>query len=138
MNERQLKAHMSTAFIYAKLSRCERKKVGCVIIKDNNIISIGYNGSPKGWDNTCEDCNNQTMPHIIHAEANAILKLARTQGGGKDSSVFITCSPCISCALLLATMEVKEVYYSEVYRGTEGIELLLQHNIPVYNLTINQ
>jgi len=138
MNERQKKAHMLAAYTYADLSYCERKKVGCVIVKDDKIISIGYNGAPSGWDNGCEDCNNVTKPHIIHAEANAILKLAKSSGGGKGSTVFVTCAPCLPCALMLSTVEISEVYYAEEYRGTDGIELLLQHNIPVYQLNPKQ
>lgn len=137
MNERQQKAHMTAALGYSQLSYCERKKVGCVIVKNNSIISIGYNGTPQGWDNTCEDCNNKTHPHVIHAEANAILKLARYGGDGDGCSIFITHSPCVSCAMLIATIGAKEVYYSELYRDDGGIQLLLQHNIPVYHLPLN-
>ena len=111
MKNRYAIAHMKTAYAYAELSHAKRLRVGCVIVKDDRIISIGFNGTPPGWDNVCEDTNGKTKPEVIHAEANAIAKLAKTTGGGKGSSVFITHSPCLGCAKQLATMEVKEVFF---------------------------
>lgn len=124
-------AHMHSAFNYAELSYCEKKKVGCVIVKENRIISIGYNGTPPGWANCCEDKDGKTLPHVYHAEANAIAKLACSPESGENASVFITCSPCIDCAKLLAQIGVKEVYYAEEYKsatseakGISGLEFL--------------
>ena len=138
-------AHMQSALIYAELSHCERKKVGCVVVRDNTIISIGYNGTPPGWDNCCEDEHGNSKPEVIHAELNAIAKLAAIKGGGKDASVFITCSPCIDCAVLLAAVGVREVYYAEDYvaarstlKSRTGLGHLAQCGIPTYHLPIKQ
>lgn len=136
---------MQSAFTYAELSHCNRKKVGCVVVKDNRIISIGYNGTPPGWDNCCEDENNRTKPEVIHAEVNAIAKLAKSNESGEGASVFITCSPCIDCAMLLAATNVKEVYYAEDYAAARsaakgektGVDHLAACNIPSYYLPIN-
>lgn len=137
MKSKYLKAHMATAFEYAKLSHCQRRKVGCVFVKDDRIISIGYNGSPPGWDNVCEDENNNTKPEIIHAEANAIAKLAKTTESGEGSTVFITLAPCLNCAKQLAAMDVAEVYYGEKYRNTDGVEHLHKRGIPTYYIETN-
>jgi dCMP deaminase len=108
------------------------------MVKDDRIISIGFNGTPPGWDNCCEDDNNTTKPEVYHAESNAIAKLAKGIESGKGASVFVTCAPCIDCAKLLAQIEVKEVYYSEEYRGTAGIDHLTARGIPTYKLTLIQ
>lgn len=138
MKKKYLQAHMKTAYNYADLSYCERKKVGCIIVKDDRIISIGYNGTPKGWANVCENDIDQTLPEVFHAEANAIAKLARSHESGKDAYVFITCAPCIHCAKLLAQIEVKQVYYVEEYRGTEGIEFLKKCKIKIRRLKLGE
>lgn len=144
MNPRIQKAHMRSAFNYAELSRCERKKVGCVVVKDGRIISIGYNGTPPGWDNCCEDTEGRTKPEVLHAEINAVAKLAKSNESGEDSSVFLTCSPCIDCATVLAAIGVREVYYAEDYVGASrsleknitGIEHLKKCGIPIIHLPI--
>lgn len=133
------RAYMKTAYNFAELSYCVRRKVGCVIVKDDRIISIGYNGTPPGWENCCEDENNKTLPHVIHAEANAIAKLAKTEGGGIGSTVFVTTAPCIECAKQLATIGIKELYYAEDYRGlVEGIHFLQKCGVPVSKLPITE
>lgn len=124
MKKRLITAHMKAAYVYADLSRCKRKKVGCVLVKNETIISIGYNGTPPGWNNKCEDKNGKTLPYVYHAEANSIAKLARSHESGEDASAFITCAPCIDCAKLIAQSGIKEVFYNEEYRGTEGLQFL--------------
>jgi dCMP deaminase len=138
MKEKMIIAHMKVAFEYAKLSTCNRLKVGCIIVKNDSVISIGYNGTPPGWDNCCEDDQGITKPEVLHAEANAIAKLAKGQGDGKNASVFITHAPCIECAKQLASIGVKEVFYSIDYRNTKGIEFLQKCNIPNKKIEIGE
>ncbi len=122
---------MRVAYIYAKLSYCKRRQVGCVVVKENRIISIGYNGTPSGWPNICEDENNKTFPYVYHAETNAISKLARSNESGREAAIFITTNPCLDCAKLIAQTGIKEVYYTESYRDNEGIEFLRKSSILV-------
>jgi len=122
---------MEVAYVFAKNSYCDKKKVGCVIVKNDTIISVGYNGSPSGWDNCCEDDNNKTLPHILHAEENALIKMARSHESSVGAEMFITMSPCLPCAKLLSEVGLKKVYYAEEYRGTEGLEHLRARGIPV-------
>lgn len=145
MKEKEARAHMLSAYNYADLSYCIRKKVGCVIVKDNRIISIGYNGTPPGWDNCCETEDGKSKPEVIHAELNAIGKLAKSTESGKGASVFVTCEPCIECAVLISVSGIAEVYYAEKYvgsksseRGMEGVEYLERCNIPVHFWSVKQ
>jgi dCMP deaminase len=115
---------MKCAENFSELSYAKRLKVGAVIVKDHRIISIGYNGTPRGWDNTCEDENYNTKLEVIHAEMNCITKLAQSGESGKDSVMFITHSPCVSCAKAIYGSGVKKVYYKNVYRDKSGIEFL--------------
>lgn len=131
MKIRYAKAHMRVAHIYAELSHCKRKQVGCVIVKDDRIISIGFNGTPSGWDNCCETNENVTKKETLHAEANALMKLARNHESGEGAVAFITCSPCIDCAKLIAQTGISEVFYAEEYRGTEGLDFLDKCNLKV-------
>lgn len=131
MKEKYKIAHMKAAYVYAELSHCKRKQVGCVIVKGTRLISIGYNGTPEGWDNCCEDEMGNTKPEVLHAELNAIGKLAEENGGGKDAALFVTMSPCLPCAVLIKRAGIKEVYYHEEYRGTEGIDFLQECGIHV-------
>ena len=125
MKYKFINAHMRVAFIYAELSHCVRRKVGCVIVKDDKVISIGYNGTPSGFPNTCETPDGSTtLPITIHAECNAISKLARGNESGEDASLFVTLAPCVQCALLIIQSGIREVYYAEEYRDTAGIQLL--------------
>jgi len=135
MKEKFLHAHMDAAFVYSKLSYCVRKQVGCVIVKNDRIISIGYNGMPPGWENVCEDDNGLSKPEVIHAEANAVAKLARSNDSAEGATCFITCGPCLPCAKLLHSAGVKEVYYAEEPRGVEGgVEHLHACNVKVEQL----
>jgi dCMP deaminase len=123
---------MDVAEITSKLSHARRMKVGAVIVKDRNIISFGYNGMPSGMDNNCEDevrnvYNDSTLttkPEVIHAEANAICKLARQGNSGQDASMFITIAPCVECAKLIIQTGIKNVYYGQQYRDNTGLNLL--------------
>ena len=131
---------MKTARLFAEHSSAVRKKVGAVIVKDDRIISIGYNGMPSGWDNTCEELKPQSFPHepalvtkpeVLHAESNAIAKLAKSSESGDGASMFITCSPCIDCAKMIYQSGIKEVFYGEKYRDNAGIEFLYKCGINV-------
>lgn len=122
---------MEAAEVYASLSSAKRLKVGAVVVKDNRIISIGYNGTPSGWNNKCEDEHGKTKPEVIHAEANAILKLAASNESGKDAAIFITHAPCRDCAKLIQGAGIKDVYYGEDYRDSSGVYFLKACNIHV-------
>ena len=130
MKEKWIDAYMDTAERFAKLSSAERLKVGAVVVKDNRIISIGYNGMPAGWDNNCEE-EGKTKDEVIHAEANAIIKLARDGERGNGSSLFCTHAPCIECAKLIAGAGIKEVYYREQYRKDNGTMFLTNSGVKV-------
>ena len=131
MNKRMIDAHMKVAEIYANLSHAKRLKVGSIVVKDNRVVSIGYNGTPSGWDNNCEDKNYKTKPEVIHAEANAIAKLARTNESGLDSEMFITHAPCIECAKLIFAAGIKSVYFKNFYRESNGLQFLKNCNVKV-------
>ena len=130
MKAKWIDAYMDTAERFARLSSAERLKVGAVVVKDNRIISIGYNGMPAGWDNTCEE-EGKTKDEVIHAEANAIIKLARDGERGNGSSLFCTHAPCIECAKLIAGAGIKEVYYREQYRKDNGTMFLTNSGVKV-------
>lgn len=122
------------ARIWAENSYCERRKVGALVVKDKMIISDGYNGTPSGFENKCEDSNNVTHPYVLHAEANAITKLARSSNNSDGSTLYVTASPCIECAKLIIQAGIKKVVYAEKYRLTDGIDLLAQAGIEVIYL----
>jgi dCMP deaminase len=107
------------------LSHCVRSKVGAVLVKDGNIISFGYNGTPSGMDNSCEE-DNITFPHVIHAECNAILKAAKTGNSVDGSTLYLTLSPCLDCSKLILQSAIKRVVYLNEYRNTQGIDFLKQ------------
>ena len=137
MKSKNAKAHMHVAYIYANLSHCNRRKVGCVIVKHDSIIAIGYNGTPSGEDNCCEDDNTKlTKDTVIHAEDNALRKLTKQYESAIGSDVFVTTAPCKLCAVRLADAGVKKVYYSELYQNTDGIQYLRKRNIEVEQLQI--
>jgi dCMP deaminase len=117
-------AYMDTAERFASLSTAKRLQVGAIVVKDNRIISIGYNGMPSGWDNECEDQSNKTKPEVIHAEANAIAKLARSTESGLGAEMYVTHAPCIECAKQIYTAGVTKVYYKNEYRSDDGIKFL--------------
>ena len=129
-------AHMKVAEVYAELSSAKRLKVGCVIVKDNRIISIGYNGMPSGWDNVCEhldylDGKLTTKREVLHAETNAIAKLAQSTESGRDAELYVTVSPCIECAKLIHQVGISKVYYRNEYRNCSGLEFLSKCDIIV-------
>ena len=140
MKKKWVDAFMDTAERFAELSSAKRLKVGAVVVKDNRIISIGYNGMPAGWTNECEDeirypdaegVTLKTKDEVIHAEANAILKLARDGESGNGADLFCTHAPCINCAKLIYGAGIKKVYYRESYRDTFGTDFLSKCNIEV-------
>jgi dCMP deaminase len=127
---------MQAAHVYAKCSTALRLNVGALIVKDDRIISIGYNGMPSGWDNVCEDDNNKSRPEVLHAESNAIAKLAKSSESGDGSAIFITHSPCLDCAKMIYQSGIKQVYYSNEYRSTDGVDFLNKCNITVEQLIV--
>lgn len=110
--------------IWAENSYCERRKVGALIVKDKMIISDGYNGTPAGFENVCEDENGITKPYVLHAEANAITKVARSNNSSEGATMYVTASPCIECAKLIIQSGIRRVVYKDLYRITSGIDLL--------------
>ena len=123
--------YLRMAAIWAENSYCERRQVGALIVKDKMIISDGYNGTPSGFENICEDENGVTKPYVLHAEANAITKIACSNNNSKDATLYVTASPCIECAKLIIQAGIKRIVYSEKYRLTDGIELLEKAKIDV-------
>lgn len=123
--------YLRMASIWAENSYCERRKVGALVVKNKMIISDGYNGTPSGFENVCEDSNNVTKPYVLHAEANAITKLARSNNNSDGSTLYVTSAPCIECAKLIIQAGIKRVVYGEKYRLEEGLDLLRRANIEV-------
>ncbi len=121
--------YLEMARIWAKNSYCQRRQVGALVVKDSMIISDGYNGTPSGFENICEDENNVTKPYVLHAEANAITKLARSSNNSDGATIYITASPCIECAKLIIQAGIKRVVYAEKYRLTDGVDLLKRASI---------
>jgi len=124
------------AEVWAENSHCKRNKVGCLIVKDRRIISDGYNGTPSGFNNECEDCNNTTLPTVLHAEANAITKLAKSTNTSEGSTLYVTLSPCFDCAKLIIQSGIKRIVYSETYRNTDSFELFREANIEIIKIEI--
>jgi len=122
--------YMQTAYQFAQLSYAERRKVGCVIVKDHQVISFGYNGMPHGFDNTCED-GNVTNPAVLHAESNAIMKVAKSTMSCVGAELYTTTCPCFGCAKLIIQAGIKMVYYTEEYRDMSGVDLLETAGIEV-------
>ena len=128
------KRYLQMARVWAQNSYCQRRQVGALVVKDCMIISDGYNGTPSGFENVCEDDNGVTKPYVLHAEANAITKLARSSNNSSGATIYITASPCIECAKLIIQAGIKRVVYGERYRLTNGIELLERAGIEVIYL----
>jgi len=122
---------------WSKLSHCERKKVGALIVKDRMIISDGYNGTPTGFDNCCEDDDGDTKWHVLHAEANAILKVASSTQSCKDATLYITLSPCKQCSKLIHQAGFIRLVYTEKYKDTSGLDFLEKTNIELVHLPMN-
>lgn len=128
--------YMRMARIWAENSYCERRKVGALLVKDKMIISDGYNGTPAGFENVCEDENYASKPYVLHAEANAITKIARSNNSSDGATLYVTASPCIECAKLIIQAGIKRVVYGEQYRIMDGVELLERAGIEVVFLEI--
>ena len=133
---------MKAAEVYSQLSSAVRLQVGCVVVKDNTIIGIGYNGMPSGWDNNCEDeiiieedekfiKGLKTKPEVLHAETNALAKIARSTNSSDGASMFITHAPCLDCAKLVYQSGIKSVYYRNSYKNTDGLDFLIKCNVEV-------
>ncbi len=142
MKQKFVDAHMAAAEVYSRLSSAIRLKVGCVVVKDNTIIGIGYNGMPSGWDNNCEDeiiveedekfiKGLKTKPEVLHAETNALAKIAKSTNSSDGASMFITHAPCIDCAKLVYQSGINSVYYRNSYKNTEGLDFLKKCNIKI-------
>lgn len=121
--------YLRMAQIWAENSYCQRRKVGALIVKDKMIISDGYNGTPVGFENVCEDENDHTKPYVLHAEANAITKVAQSNNSSNGATLYVTSSPCIECAKLIIQSGIKRVVFNEIYRLTDGIELMRRAGI---------
>lgn len=132
------KRYIRMASIWAENSYCQRRKVGALIVKDKMIISDGYNGTPSGFENICEDENNKTKPYVLHAEANAITKVAKSNNSSLGATLYVTASPCIECAKLIIQAGIRRVVYSENYRSVDGIELLQKAGIDVAFIELNE
>ena len=127
------KNYLDMAAIWAKNSYCKRRQVGALLVKNRMIISDGFNGTPSGFENQCEDENNTTKPYVLHAEANAITKVAKSGNSSEGATLYITTAPCIECAKLIIQAGIVRVVYAEEYRMSEGIELLKRAGIEVIN-----
>ncbi|MBR5481443.1 MAG: dCMP deaminase family protein [Bacteroidaceae bacterium] len=126
--------YLRMACIWSENSYCTRRQVGALIVKDKMIISDGYNGTPSGFENICEDENDVTFPYVLHAEANAITKIARSGNNSQDSTLYVTDSPCIECAKLIIQAGIKRVVYKRAHRLTDGVDLLLKAGIEVTHM----
>ena len=123
--------YLEMAAIWAKNSYCKRRQVGALIVKDRMIISDGYNGTPAGFENICEDENGITKPYVLHAEANAISQVAKSGNSSEGSTLYVTASPCLECSKLIIQAGIKRVVYRDEYRLTDGIDLLKRAGIEV-------
>ena len=139
MKPKLIKAYMKTAETFAELSHARRLHVGAIVVKDDRIISIGYNGMPAGWDNNCEDViqhsddttSLKTKPEVLHAETNAISKLAKSSESGAGATIFITHAPCLDCAKLIYQSGINSVFYRSSYRSDDGVKFLKQSGVKV-------
>ncbi len=130
--------YLRMARIWAENSYCQRRKVGALVVKNKMIISDGYNGTPSGFENQCEDENNVTKSYVLHAEANAITKLARSSNNSENATLYVTASPCIECSKLIIQAGIKRVVYGEKYRLEDGINLLKKAGIEVIYLNTDE
>jgi len=128
--------YLRMAQIWAENSYCKRRQVGALIVKDKMIISDGYNGTPVGFENVCEDENDHTKPYVLHAEANAITKVAQSNNSSNGATLYVTSSPCIECAKLIIQAGIKRVVFNEIYRLTDGIELMKRAGIECIQIDI--
>ena len=129
------KSYLRMAQIWAENSYCERRKVGAILVKDKMIISDGYNGTPAGFENVCEDTDGTTKPYVLHAEANAITKVARSNNSSEDSTLYGTASPCVGCAKLIIQSGIRRVVFNDLYRLCDGIDLLKRAGVECVHIT---
>ena len=129
--------YLRMARIWASNSYCKRRQVGALIVKDNMIISDGYNGTPAGFENVCEDENGVTKPYVLHAEANAITKVARSGNSAEGATLYVTASPCMECSKLTIQSGISRVVYSEAYRLDDGIKLLERAGVEVEKVEVS-
>jgi len=144
MKQKHIEAYMKTAEVFAECSTAKRLHVGAIIVKDERIISIGYNGTPSGWDNNCEDFLSndgeviqnvtKTKPEVLHAETNAIAKLAKFDGSGSGSVLFVTHAPCLDCAKLVFQAGISSVYYRNSYRNNDGVDFLAKAGLIIWQM----
>lgn len=130
--------YLRMAAIWSENSYCRRRKVGALLVKEKMIISDGYNGTPSGFENCCEDADGRTFPYVLHAEANAITKVARSNNSSEGSTLYVTTSPCMECSKLIIQAGIKRVVFSEHYHVTDGIDLLNKVGIETLYLPMNE
>jgi len=133
--ERYDHAYLKMAAEWARLSHCKRKQVGALIVKEGMIISDGYNGTPSGFENDCEDCDGDTKWYVLHAEANAITKVARSANNAKNSTLYLTLSPCKDCSKLIHQVGIKRLVFTERYKDSDGVDFLIQAGVEVVHVT---
>jgi len=129
--------YLKMASIWAQNSYCKRRQVGAILVKDQMIISDGYNGTPSGFENICEDKDNKTKAYVLHAEANAISKVAKSSNSSDGATMYVTSSPCMECAKLIIQAGIKRVVFTDSYRLEDGIELLKRAKIEVVQVEID-
>jgi dCMP deaminase len=129
--------YLRMASIWAENSYCQRRQVGAIIVKDKMIISDGYNGTPAGFENICEDSNGITKPYVLHAEANAITKVARSNNSSDGATLYVTASPCLECAKLIIQAGIKRVVYNELYRIIDGLDLLNRAGVECVHISLD-
>lgn len=132
------KRYLEMALIWAKNSYCKRRQVGALIVKGKMIISDGYNGTPSGFENICEDEDYKTKPYVLHAEANAITKVAKSNNSSEDSTLYVTSSPCMECSKLIIQAGIKRVVYCNKYHQTDGLDLLTRANIEIVYIDLEK
>ncbi|WP_321288334.1 dCMP deaminase family protein [uncultured Sunxiuqinia sp.] len=130
--------YLKMATIWAQNSYCKRRQVGALLVKDKMIISDGYNGTPSGFENICEDDNNKTKPYVLHAEANAITKVAKSSNSSEGGTMYVTSSPCLECAKLIIQAGIKRVVFTDSYRLEDGINLLKRADIEVVQVVMDE
>jgi len=138
MDEKQRqfdKSYLDMAEVWSKNSYCKRRQVGALLVKDRMIISDGYNGTPAGFENRCEDEEGKTIPYVLHAEANAITKVAKSGNSSSGATMYVTTSPCLECAKLIIQAGIVRLVYRNSYRRTDGVDLLIRAGVDVVNFT---
>ena len=126
------------ALVWAENSYCKRRQVGALLVKDKMIISDGYNGTPSGFENNCEDEDNKTKPYVLHAEANAITKVAKSNNSSEGATLYVTSSPCLECSKLIIQAGISRVVFSEPYHLNDGLELLQRANIEAIKVNLDE